>query len=368
MARSDAPPPSSVGASAEEREGDASSVSTVAVGAAAGVRCGEAPAARRVLYSDRSVPSGSAPFPASAFYTQHVSFPGPTSEQPSEQPVLPADNYFESTHAREAVVDRPRASGAEMQVGEPGGSDVLRARVTAAGLICARAEGACLCEWIEQEERRAAEERAAMVLTGMAGVEGGGEDGDNAVDGNVPVGGNYVTDGDVAMDGNDDMDEFLAMERVENATGHTGDENSYDLFDETETAPVGLPSELPIRERTPDHPNSSMAPPPPPPSLPSSVNRHQVQVPGYSGDLQLPRPEAVMLERERRFRRVVGVEHPPGCVCGRSWGREGWTWSYCGMHQWIRQQEENREVEKGTTTPRDWDGREPERGRRRFRD
>ncbi|OAF60162.1 hypothetical protein VC83_03063 [Pseudogymnoascus destructans] len=103
-----------------------------------------------------------------------------------------------------------------------------------------------------------------------------------------------------------------------------------------------------------------------PPNGPSPAAR------GYSGSIQLPRPEAVSRERERRYGSSAGETRPCGCFCTDPWAEEGWRWVYCGKHQRIRQEEEDEEVEGGTTLPRDWDGDgkepEPPRGRSRFRD
>ena len=214
-----------------------------------------------------------------------------------------------------------------------------------------------------RHEEHHEEASAARVLTDLAEVGGEYVHGDNG----------YEADRDEKNgdeeDGDGDGD--VQMGGVDDATEYNGDDNRHN-GEATATAPVGRSH---AREPSPNirhrasHFRATPPPQTPPPACPPIllVPANHRQIRGYSGSVQLPLQEDVDRERERRFGGSAGMPHPSGCLCGGQWGREGWSWHYCELHQWIRQQEEDEEVEGGTTVPRDWDGEEPSRGRSRFR-
>ncbi|ELR02860.1 hypothetical protein GMDG_05792 [Pseudogymnoascus destructans 20631-21] len=230
-----------------------------------------------------------------------------------------------------------------------------------------------LTEVVRERVLREVRERVLReVREGAAGNRGDGN-GDgvgNGVGGYLHEGaGDVNMDGDNAMAGNVAMDGDVTMDEAEDDTEHAEPQNGYEDSNEAAaTAPVGPPSmrttSIPyIPYRSTPLPNHLQTVPP---NGPSPAAR------GYSGSIQLPRPEAVSRERERRYGSSAGETRPCGCFCTDPWAEEGWRWVYCGKHQRIRQEEEDEEVEGGTTLPRDWDGDgkepEPPRGRSRFRD
>lgn len=278
----------------------------------------------------------------------------------------------------------PHSYNPVAEFGAPSGSDLLRgcrAREPGAENSRRRAEGRQPDVQLARqqadrrarrhEERRHEEHRrgieqesAARVLADLAevgeyayGDNGYEADGDG--EGDVNIGG---AESDVEMGGVDD------------ATEYNGDDNRHHdgNGEATATAPVGRSHtrkpnpNLPHSPRFWDTPPPQTPPPARPPTLLAPANRRQIR--GYSGSVQLPPHEDVRRERERRFGGSAEMAHPCGCLCRRPWGEDGYTWHYCDLHQWIRQQEEDENVEEGTTVPRDWDEKEPPRGRSRFRE